>query len=46
VFEIRVLRKTFGLKMAEVTEDVACMGELRNAYNILGGLPEQKRQLG
>jgi hypothetical protein len=28
------------------TEHVACMGEMRNAYNILVGKPERKRLLG
>jgi len=25
---------------------VICLGEMRNAYNILGKIPEGKRQLG
>jgi len=28
------------------TEHVACMGEMRNAYEILVGKPERKRQHG
>jgi hypothetical protein len=28
------------------TEHMACMGEMRNAYNILVGKPEGKRPLG
>jgi len=42
-----VLRRIFGPKREEVTAvHVAHMWEMRNAYNILVGKPEGKKQLG